>query len=131
MPPLPHAGRLLVDGGVLNNLPVDAMAETAEGPIVAVDVVRRLDPADVTGEQPLPSIVETLSRATVLGSVERAEANRELALVVLSPDVQDVPLRDFRVARSRDRGRARRDAGGARRTAPATTILDALDAPLA
>ena len=43
-PPLPHGGRLLVDGGVLNNLPVDAMADAAEGPIVAVDVVRRLEP---------------------------------------------------------------------------------------
>ena len=129
VPPLPRAGRLLVDGGVLNNLPVDAMAETAEGPIVAVDVVRRLERADVTGEQPLPSIVETLSRATVLGSVERAEANRELALLVLSPDVQDVPLRDFRALdRAVEAGRiATRAAldGGAR-----DTILGALAAPL-
>ncbi len=130
VPPLPHAGRLLVDGGVLNNLPVDAMAETAEGPIVAVDVVRRLDPADVTGEQPLPSIMETLSRATVLGSVERAEANRELALVVLTPEVQDVPLRDFRsldraIEAGRVATRAALDAGAR------ATILDALDAPVA
>jgi predicted acylesterase/phospholipase RssA len=94
-PPLPHGGRLLVDGGVLNNLPVDAMADAAEGPIVAVDVVRRLEPS--AGAEPaLPSIMETLSRATVLGSVERAERNRDLALLVLSPDVQDIPLRDFR-----------------------------------
>jgi predicted acylesterase/phospholipase RssA len=95
VPPLPRLGRLLVDGGVLNNLPVDAMADAAEGPIVAVDVVRRLEPADAA-EPPLPSIMETLSRATVLGSVERAERNRALALLVVSPDVQDVPLRDFR-----------------------------------
>ena len=64
-------------------------------PIVAVDVVRRLEPS--AGAEPtLPSIMETLSRATVLGSVERAERNRDLALLVLSPDVQDIPLRDFR-----------------------------------
>jgi NTE family protein len=94
-PPVPRGGRLLVDGGVLNNLPVDAMADTAEGPIVAVDVVRRLD-ASATDDPSLPSIMETLSRATVLGSVERAERNRELALLVVSPDVRDVPLRDFR-----------------------------------
>ena len=130
VPPLPRAGRLLVDGGVLNNLPVDAMAETDEGPIVAVDVVRRLEPADVTGEQPLPSIVETLSRATVLGSVERAEANRELALVVFAPEVQDVPLRDFRaldraIEAGRVATRAALDAGAR------DTILDALATPLA
>ena len=85
---------------------------------------------DVVGEQPLPSIMETLSRATVLGSVERAEANRELALVVVSPSVQDVPLRDFRALdRAIEAGRVATRAaldGGARET-----ILDALDAPLA
>ncbi len=44
---------------------------------------------------PLPSIMETLSRATVLGSVERAERNRRLADLVVTPDVQDVALREF------------------------------------
>jgi predicted acylesterase/phospholipase RssA len=80
---------------VLNNLPIDAMADAAEGPIVAVDVVRRLEASD-EDEPPLPSIMETLSRATVLGSVERAERNRDLALLVIAPEVQDIPLRDFR-----------------------------------
>jgi predicted acylesterase/phospholipase RssA len=95
VPPLSRSGRLLVDGGVLNNLPIDAMADAAEGPIVAVDVVRRLEASD-EDEPPLPSIMETLSRATVLGSVERAERNRDLALLVIAPEVQDIPLRDFR-----------------------------------
>ena len=31
-PPLPRGGQLLVDGGVLNNLPVDALAERARAP---------------------------------------------------------------------------------------------------
>ena len=95
VPPVSRSGRLLVDGGVLNNLPIDAMADAAEGPIVAVDVVRRLEASD-EDEPPLPSIMETLSRATVLGSVERAERNRDLALLVIAPEVQDIPLRDFR-----------------------------------
>ena len=128
VPPLPRLGRLLVDGGVLNNLPVDAMADTAEGPIVAIDVVRRLEAADAE-EPPLPSIMETLSRATVLGSVERAERNRELALLVVTPDVQDVPLRDFRsLDRAVEAGRAAArealDAGGR------DTILAAVQAPV-
>ncbi len=129
VPPLSRPGRLLVDGGVLNNLPVDAMADTAEGPILAVDVVRRLEPSEAM-EPRLPSIMETLSRATVLGSVERAERNRALALLVVTPDVQDVPLRDFRsLDRAVEAGRAaaRRalDAGGRE------TILAAVGAPVA
>jgi NTE family protein len=73
-PPIRRAGRLLVDGGVLNNLPVDHMAETDEGPVVAVDVIRRLD---------------------VLGSVERAEQNRALARLLVTPDVQSIGLREW------------------------------------
>ena len=34
---------LLVDGGVLDSLPVETMAATAEGPVVAVDVGRRFE----------------------------------------------------------------------------------------
>ena len=94
-PPVRRPGRLLVDGGVLNNLPVDHMAETGEGPVVAIDVIRRLGEPGADEEPALPSITETLARATVLGSVERAERNRELASLVITPDVQDVGLREW------------------------------------
>ena len=107
-PPVSRESQLLVDGGVLNNLPVDVMVADEPGPVVAVDVMRRLDSAGVHLEQGplLPTIVETLSRATVLGSVERAEANRLLADVLIAPDVQDVPLRGFRnLDRAVDAGR--------------------------
>ena len=128
VPPLPRAGRLLVDGGVLNNLPVDAMADSAEGPIVAVDVVRRLAPSGAD-DAPLPSIMETLSRATVLGSVERAEQNRALALLVIAPETQDIALRDFRsLDRAVEAGRA-----AARRAldeGAADTIRAAVAAPV-
>ena len=105
-PPLSRPGRLLVDGGVLNNLPVDVMVEDDEGPIVAVDVIRKLEDVDEKISPPLPSIMETLSRATVLGSVERAERNRRLADLVVTPDVQDVALREFAALdRAADAGR--------------------------
>jgi NTE family protein len=94
-PPVRRFGGLLVDGGVLNNLPVDHMAETGEGPVVAVDVIRRLEAPREGEEPPLPSITETLARATVLGSVERAERNRALARLVIAPEVQDVALREW------------------------------------
>jgi NTE family protein len=95
VPPLARVGQLLVDGGVLNNLPVDLMEDSHEGPVIAVDVVRRLELEDRSATPRLPSIMETMTRATVLGSVERAEKNRTLAALVVSPDVQDVGLREF------------------------------------
>jgi predicted acylesterase/phospholipase RssA len=120
VPPLSRPGHLLVDGGVLNNLPVDVMSADDEGPIVAVDVIRRVDEVGESDTPPLPSIMETLSRATVLGSVERAERNRRLADVVVTPDVQDVALREFSALEraadaGRDATRATLEAGAADR----------------
>jgi NTE family protein len=94
-PPVLRRAELLVDGGVLNNLPVDVMTSGEQGPVIAVDVMRRIEtPSDA--EVLLPTILETLSRATVLGSVERAESNRELASLLIAPEVQDISLRGFR-----------------------------------
>lgn len=45
--PVPHLGRMLVDGGLLNNLPIDVVRTMSLAPVVAVDVAaphdRRLD----------------------------------------------------------------------------------------
>jgi predicted acylesterase/phospholipase RssA/CRP-like cAMP-binding protein len=43
LPPVHRDGDLLVDGGVLNNLPVDAMRDRVEGRIVAVDLEPKVD----------------------------------------------------------------------------------------
>lgn len=96
-PPRASGRQLLIDGGVLNNLPVDLMHESREGPVVAIDVVRRLDLDAPGAARRLPPIMETMTRATVLGSAERAERNRALATLVISPDLHGVGLRDFSV----------------------------------
>ena len=129
VPPLARPGRLLVDGGVLNNLPVDVMAADDEGPVIAVDVIRRLGDDNDAAPPALPSITETLSRATVLGSAERAERNRRLAEVLVTPDVQDVALREFSAldraaAAGRDAMRATLEAGAAER------LRERLDEPV-
>jgi NTE family protein len=96
VPPRRYKDQLLIDGGILNNLPVDVMVADEPGPVVAVDVMRVLDTDDVGTRAELPTILETISRATVLSSVARAEATRRLAQVVISPSVTGVALRDFR-----------------------------------
>jgi NTE family protein len=125
-PPLVHGGGLLVDGGVLDNLPVDLMAEADEGPIVAVDVIRRMAAGEA--EPVLPTIAETLSRAAVLGSVERAERNRALARLLITPEVQDIPLRNFR-ALDRAIEAGRRAAEQALERGGRQVLLDALHEP--
>lgn len=98
-PPMPFENRVLVDGGVLNNFPVDAMHATVEGPIVGVEAMgmSRADgaagPAGAAAR--LPNLGEVLAGATTLGSRRRAEDNATRAAVVVRPDVGAVGLMDF------------------------------------
>jgi NTE family protein len=114
--PVRQADSLLVDGGVLDSLPVRPMAATMEGPIVAVDVGRRFDrtrapssraariaarwTAARTGtpssaQSHLPTIKETLARSLVLGSIESARAARRLADVIVEPETGACEMLDF------------------------------------
>ncbi len=95
LPPVPAGRRLLVDGGVLDNLPVDVMAAAGEGPVVAVDVMGRglADPGRLP--ERLPNAVDTVARATVLGSWRAADANRQAAALVIAPDLGAAGIRDF------------------------------------
>ena len=113
-PPIPTAdGRLLVDGGVMDNLPVETMASRAEGPIIAVDVSRRLGmprparrPAleriarmlrrGLTGyEQRLPRLSETIHWTIALGSTDTVNAALQHADLVISPRVEGIGILDW------------------------------------
>ena len=104
-PPVRSGTRLLVDGGVLNNVPVDVMAATGEGPVIAVDVMTR---ARLGSPTRMPSILETLARATVIGSHYQAATRLGFASLVIAPDVGTVGLLDFaRFAELVESGRRR------------------------
>jgi predicted acylesterase/phospholipase RssA/CRP-like cAMP-binding protein len=113
-PPVPHAGRLLVDGGLLDNLPVETMATKREGPVIAVDVRGRYQRKTAAPRRPraqrmearlrqvvigeeirLPSLKETLARTVVVGSVASVEAARRHAELVIEPDVSRFSLTAF------------------------------------
>jgi NTE family protein len=117
-------GRLLVDGGVMDNLPVAAMAAAGEGPVIAVDVSHRggavaapvrprLEPLRrpfrrlLTGsEEPLPRVGETLLRTLALGSIDTAGAGQRHADLVIAPQVEGVRMLEWqKLDRSRAMGR--------------------------
>ncbi|MEA2828406.1 MAG: hypothetical protein QOG43_2845 [Actinomycetota bacterium] len=104
VPPVVRGNRILVDGGLLDNMPVDVMAAEA-GPIVAVDVVAggwrprttgRFFPRRA-GRAPagVPLLWETLARTSVVGSRRMNQENRLRADLVISPEVGDVGLLAF------------------------------------
>jgi predicted acylesterase/phospholipase RssA/CRP-like cAMP-binding protein len=92
-PPLPSDGRLLVDGGLIDNLPVDVMREREPGFVIAVDVMRQWKGSG--SSRALPSIVETVTRATFLGSRKRAVTSREHCDALVLPAVGDISLLQF------------------------------------
>lgn len=118
LPPVALSDRWLVDGGVLDNLPVAAVRErNGGGPIIAVDIRPRIDlsltpkaeggasgrtargrtrPAEERG----PSLVDVLVRSNILGSI-RAQSDTLAARPVellLRPPVESYRILDFRRA---------------------------------
>ena len=95
-PPGRTAGRLLVDGGLIRNLPVDVMSQTGEGPVVAIEVGGRFDPPiDADGDPALPGIGETLMRSVLLGSAAAGSGVIAGADLLLEPDVSGMKMMAF------------------------------------
>ncbi len=115
-PPLFHEGRVLVDGGVINNLPVDVMRERFGGCVIAVDVGgshsmevdpdaeqapsgwkilwRRLNPFQSALK--LPSIVEILYRTATFSASRSDSRSRDLADMVITPPVGHIGILEFK-----------------------------------
>ena len=94
----PTGERLLVDGGVLDNLPVDLLTERDEGPVVAVNISMgggggprgRADRAAAG-----PALGETLLRTMMIGSAGAVAAARETGAFVVTPATMGVGLLEF------------------------------------
>lgn len=126
-PPQVSNGDLLVDGALLNNLPVDVMRELNQGGrVIAVDVNEREDLLDntdnlggVSGWRLLwnrlnpwsprinmPGMVQILTRASMIGGLAQQKKMREgLADLYLQPPVNNFPLTGY------SRAQAIADAG--------------------
>jgi predicted acylesterase/phospholipase RssA/CRP-like cAMP-binding protein len=134
VPPVADGDRYLIDGGAMNNLPVEEMARTSEGPIIAVDVTTRTDTprADITQDRtqtawpwdddaPLPTIGETITRLVLMGSVDTAAAARRHADLLIQPEDDGVGLFEFHmIDPMREAGR--RAARQALASAPSTVF---------
>jgi predicted acylesterase/phospholipase RssA len=115
VPPVPSDGSLLVDGGLLNNLPADVMRQRCSGTVIAVNVAPDVDLAvDMplvaemsgwphlwpmlfagTAQRRFPNIAEILSRTVFVGSVRDSQVQARQSDVYLEPALGGIGMGDF------------------------------------
>jgi NTE family protein len=109
MPPVVVNREILVDGGVINNLPVDVMSNLGRGPVIGVDVAK--DPAltcddenleDLSlwqmlrrGERNRPGILSVLMRSGTVSSAAQSQLGRSRANLYLAPELEDIDMLDW------------------------------------
>jgi NTE family protein len=97
--PIPDdGGRLLIDGGVLDNLPVDLLTERDEGPIVAVNISMGGGGGTSRSRSArprIPALGETLLRTMMIGSGGAISAARADGAWVVTPPTLGVGLLEF------------------------------------
>jgi predicted acylesterase/phospholipase RssA/CRP-like cAMP-binding protein len=115
-PPLIQDGDFLVDGGLLENVPVGVMRRVSQGRVFTVDVSKRVEFTTtrkpyhalsgwrvlrerlgrVTRRASVPSMYELLWRATVLNSVHRSDEVRRMSDVYIHPELDDVEIFEWK-----------------------------------
>lgn len=115
LPPVIKQTEVLVDGGIFNNLPIDFMQEFGAGTIIAVDLdgghALHLDesikPSNWTylksrwssvedGYDKLPGLINTLTRATIASSHDRAKRNISLVNILFSPSIHKYGIMNWK-----------------------------------
>lgn len=109
LPPVIDDGSVLVDGGVLRNMPTDLMRDSHEGIVIGSDVSR--DAAIGARDIDLPSswirwfgsgawrkgppIVSILMRSATLPAAAEIRAARDSADIYIMPEVQPIEIRNW------------------------------------
>jgi NTE family protein len=112
LPPVLHNGEVLVDGGAMNNLPVDCMRELGRGPVIGCDVgadrafTGHSDDIDVPplwklmswlrGGRRRPNIFQILWRAGMVNSTAMTALHREKTDLLLQPPLEQVDMLDWK-----------------------------------
>jgi NTE family protein len=112
LPPVFHNGEVHVDGGAMNNLPVDVMREFGRGPVIGADVgadrafTADFDGMDVPGlwkalgwfraRKKRVNIFQILWRAGMVNSAAVTAAHREETDLLLQPPLETVDMLDWK-----------------------------------
>lgn len=88
-PPVQHMGKLLVDGGVVDNIPIAVAREKGADLVVAVDISENL------GNTKIKNVIDVVLQATNIMFALNVEHSKRGADVLVTPKVGDVTMLDF------------------------------------
>jgi NTE family protein len=87
--PVEYQGRMLVDGGVIDNIPVSVARERGADIVIAVDISENVLNFNIT------NIVDVMLQSiTIMGAVN-SKARKKESDVLISPKIGDVGMMDF------------------------------------
>jgi NTE family protein len=112
LPPVFHQQEVYVDGGVINNLPIDVMRKNIGGRVIGVDIAgdyairAGVDEANLPplwrmmadwfkGLRPRPNILQILLRSGMVNSASVSELNRSKSDCLIQPPVEQLELLDW------------------------------------
>ncbi len=88
--PMELDGKLLIDGGVVRNLPVIEAIDMGADIVIAVDITSPL-----YKKEGLVSLVQVLEQTSSYKLAESVELQKQLADIVISPDITGIGTLDF------------------------------------
>ncbi|MBP6821159.1 MAG: patatin-like phospholipase family protein [Acidobacteria bacterium] len=89
-PPVERDGKVLVDGGLVNNIPTDVIREFQPDVVIAVDTGTPL--GDM---QAIASIVGILQQSVTVMTINNDRQNLRLADIIIAPDLGNISALDF------------------------------------
>lgn len=87
--PVEYEGTLLVDGGVVDNLPVTVARERGADVVIAVDIGVAVENRDIS------NLIEVITQSINIMAAENVRRGKRDADVVISPAVGSVGMMDF------------------------------------
>ena len=88
--PVKHQGRMLVDGGILNNLPVDVVREMGADIVIAVNISSPLAQVDENS-----SVLSLTYQSVDVALVQNTIESLGKADIVIAPSLKDLTSSDF------------------------------------
>jgi NTE family protein len=87
--PVEHQGKILVDGGLIDNVPVSVAREKGADLVIAVDIGKQVSNFNIA------DIIDVMLQSITIMSAENARFKKREADILIAPNIGDVGMLDF------------------------------------